>query len=513
MKKATQILDIELPKKTFLEQTSVEQTVLQVKDLQKELLVLRLAFGQLKAAVADAAAPLAAVFAPALTSAVRGATRLVKSLGQVIAGLLGVQVAQYKVEKTVVSAGKAAKRSVAGFDQLNRLQGNSGGQSVSTQTVPVEVKTTLSPEIQAVVTKIQEIFAPLQSIDLFPIRWAFARLQEQAEQFAVVAGDVLLELWQQVLAPLIAWVVEVLSPQLLGLGADVLRFLRVCLGEVSEGFFELVDALKPVAEFVGQVIITVFEQLRQLLKDTRISVEQEGSALGQLFSAVADAVKALWQHVGPVLEGLRQVFAETFQSVGNTVFAIMGYILDTVTGAIKVVTGLLTGDWSKVWQGAAQVCKGAVNSVIGVLNALLSGLAGAVNGVVKVLNKISVDVPDWVPGYGGKTFGFHLKEVKAPQIPYLAKGAVLPANKPFLAMVGDQKHGTNVEAPLATIQEAVAVTMEDFAQSNLAGHQATVRMLGQILEAVLGIHIGDAELYRAVERYRDKRAVMHGTGW
>ena len=80
-------------------------------------------------------------------------------------------------------------------------------------------------------------------------------------------------------------------------------------------------------------------------------------------------------------------------------------------------------------------------------------------------------------------------------------------------MVGDQKHGTNVEAPLATIQEAVAVTMEDLARSNLAGHQATVEVLRQILQAVLGIHIGDGELYRAVERYRDKRAVMTGTSW
>ena len=63
------------------------------------------------------------------------------------------------------------------------------------------------------------------------------------------------------------------------------------------------------------------------------------------------------------------------------------------------------------------------------------------------------------PEFGGKTFGFSLKTVTAPAIPYLAKGAVLPANKPFMAVVGDQRHGTNVEAPLTTIQEAVAVVL------------------------------------------------------
>ena len=48
-----------------------------------------------------------------------------------------------------------------------------------------------------------------------------------------------------------------------------------------------------------------------------------------------------------------------------------------------------------------------------------------------------------------------LDDIKIPHIPKLAKGAVLPANKPFLAMLGDQKNGTNVEAPLSTIEEAV----------------------------------------------------------
>ena len=111
---------------------------------------------------------------------------------------------------------------------------------------------------------------------------------------------------------------------------------------------------------------------------------------------------------------------------------------------------------------------------------------------------------------GGKEFGFHLGQVSLPQIPYLAQGAVLPANKPFLAMVGDQTHGTNVEAPLATIQEAVAAVMADYADSNLAGHEATVTVLREILAAVLGIEIGDDVIGSASLRYRQKYAVLGG---
>lgn len=56
----------------------------------------------------------------------------------------------------------------------------------------------------------------------------------------------------------------------------------------------------------------------------------------------------------------------------------------------------------------------------------------------------------------------------------------------------------------------MALTMEDFMASNMAGHEATVGVLKEILEAVLGIHIGDADIGKAVQRYQRKMAVVNG---
>jgi hypothetical protein len=97
-----------------------------------------------------------------------------------------------------------------------------------------------------------------------------------------------------------------------------------------------------------------------------------------------------------------------------------------------------------------------------------------------------------------------------PQIPYLAQGAVLPANKPFTAVVGDQRHGTNVEAPLATIQEAVAMVMGDQTAAILAGFESSVGVQREILQAVLGIQIGDDVIGRATARYNRKMAIAKG---
>ena len=141
---------------------------------------------------------------------------------------------------------------------------------------------------------------------------------------------------------------------------------------------------------------------------------------------------------------------------------------------------------------------------------MVSRLVSALNAVVRAANKLSFTVPEWVPSLGGKRFGVNLPAVSAPQIPCLAKGAVLPAGKPFLAMLGDQKHGTNVEAPLATIQEAVALVMDDQTGAILRGFEATLGVQKEILEAVLGIQIGDEVLGKAVNRYNRRMAVMQG---
>jgi hypothetical protein len=79
---------------------------------------------------------------------------------------------------------------------------------------------------------------------------------------------------------------------------------------------------------------------------------------------------------------------------------------------------------------------------------------------------------------------FRLKKLSMLNIPRLAQGAVLPANKPFMAVVGDQTHGTNVEAPLTTIQDALELPLSDRLEGMMAGFQAVTSRQEQILEAI-----------------------------
>ena len=244
--------------------------------------------------------------------------------------------------------------------------------------------------------------------------------------------------------------------------------------------------------------------------------------LGEILTGVG-AVQALLR--GDLSMALWLSMAKsTFKAAGDQMGSFVGVLLD-VAKAFSGVGSVSSRVWSGIsalWGGAAlwfskvllnplgNGFKVTANVIIGIFNTLMAVMTAAGNNLSSIFNKISFQIPDWVPGIGGKSFGLSLPNFLSPKIPFLAQGAVLPANKPFLAMVGDQKHGTNIEAPLATISEAVALVMDDHTSAVISGLEASVGIQKEILEAVLGIRIGDETIARASERYYRKMAVAGG---
>ena len=139
------------------------------------------------------------------------------------------------------------------------------------------------------------------------------------------------------------------------------------------------------------------------------------------------------------------------------------------------------------WEELADsAIKGLVNTIIDGLNKLICGL-----------NKFSIKVPEIKGITKGFDFGFDI-----PKIPKLAQGAVIPPNREFLAVLGDQKTGTNIETPLDTMIQAFKTALAD---GGYAGGETVVN-----LTATLD---GDV-IYRNQERIRqqrDTKTILTGT--
>lgn len=127
---------------------------------------------------------------------------------------------------------------------------------------------------------------------------------------------------------------------------------------------------------------------------------------------------------------------------------------------IEPVTGFFTTMWAFAKRafnmGIDWIKKkftDAVNGGITLVESFINFIIRGLNVLVRGINKLSFDVPDWVPGIGGKKMGFSISAIPEVQIPRLATGAVIPPNREFAAILGDQRKGMNIEAPESLIRK------------------------------------------------------------
>lgn len=278
---------------------------------------------------------------------------------------------------------------------------------------------------------------------------------------------------------------------------DLLATAKISIIDIIAGLWE--DYGKPIAEAIKTAIsdtadtfLNKWDTIFKPIWDTLISaldemwtehiaplLEKFGIFVAKLVNL---ALVVYNKFILPIINWFIDMFGPAISSVISwlieVIAGIIDPIIDVVTdifsifgGVIDFITGILTGDWEKAWQGIVDIfggiwdtivdiIKAPLNLVIGLINGLLTAIETGVNFVIKAVNKLSFDVPDWVPGIGGETFGFDLDEASFTKIPYLASGAVIPPNKEFMAVLGDQSSGTNIETPLKTMIEAFNAALD-----------------------------------------------------
>lgn len=223
---------------------------------------------------------------------------------------------------------------------------------------------------------------------------------------------------------------------------------------------------------------------------------------------------AFWLGVG-VIAALLGITDEKFQAFSSAIHTIMSVLKTFLTNTwlfIKMnVTSAVTElseTMQRVWNSIKDFVQVPANAIIGYINRLIGALEGMVNGMADTIGQIKLDIPDWVPEWGGKSINFNLGHVSIPRVPYLAEGAVIPPNREFMAVLGDQSHGTNIEAPLDTIKQAV----EDVVGS---GNAEVVALLQQLIAVVdsKNLTIGDKEIGRANARYAQQQNRIRGVGF
>ncbi len=224
--------------------------------------------------------------------------------------------------------------------------------------------------------------------------------------------------------------------------------------EIFEGVWNLIveiidaalNAIQAGFEALGLDIDLVIQGVRDVLDGITEFVsgvfsgdwEQAWSGVQKIFDGVLEAIVGLAELQIQLILGI-------FENLGFEVDGIFEGIKQTFDGVLSFVKDVFSGDWEAAWGDIKDIFKGIWNTIVSLLES-------ALNFIVDGINKISFSVPDWVPFVGGKSVSFNLSRIELPK---LAKGAVIPPNKEFLAILGDQTRGKNIEAPEGLLREIV----------------------------------------------------------
>lgn len=428
---------------------------------------LKSALTQLKNSFAVAFAPILTVIEPILTRLISLLSTAMNYVGQFFAALTGastftkaikVQENYAKSLNGTAAAAKKAKGSLASIDELNNQskQDSSGAGGTLSPNDMFEVSP-IESKIAGLAGKLKSILDPIReslqnwfkNIDFQPLIDSFEKLKTSIEPLADNIGKGLLWLLENVLEPLGSFVIEDALPEFFNLLASAVEACNKAFEVISPYLNEIWnEVFAPFAAFLGETFVGILNDVSQFFSEMGDMFVKKSEEIGTIFEflkTVLDLVSIKWKVCIQAMSGQLKPFLTMVKN-------IISHVIDILSGWIKFITGVFTGNWKQAWEGVKDVLKGILNVIIDIVE-------GSINRIIGALNAISFDIPDIVPAIGGKHIGFNITPVSLPR---LATGTVVPRqSREFAAILGDNNRETEVVSPLSTMKQAMVEALQE----------------------------------------------------
>ena len=207
--------------------------------------------------------------------------------------------------------------------------------------------------------------------------------------------------------------------------------VSMILSDLKDTVTGILDAIGTlVSNVVYSIVKYVTSKTREMAEAATRKISDMKEKVSTLWNGMKANVKETWDNIMTIVENkvaaIRNAIVNKFTSARDRVVEIFGGIRDTIRDILNKVIGI-------------------ANSAIGTVNSAIGGIESAFT-----FGPWKVPTP-----FGSKTIGFTANFPRVPTIPYLAKGAVIPPRSEFLAVLGDQKNGRNLEAPEDLLRQIV----------------------------------------------------------
>lgn len=322
-------------------------------------------------------------------------------------------------------------------------------------------------------------------LDFYPLLDSIRQLLESVSPLVEKIGNFLGDVYEKIILPFLTWLIETGLPTViewLGKFFDFLsehQWIIDLLGATLLGAFAASKIVALITSIMGAI------ELLMSIIGTKGLIGLLGGPLAVAIAATIAILILLvthWDTVKNTMNTIKDWIANAFVHDWTKEFGYLGVYLNAwfkniknlwdgvkqiFNGIITFVKGVFTGNWRQAWEGVKQIFAGVwnsfaaivkapINTIIAFINSFLYAIQTMQNSFANALNSMSISLPHWLEKLTGfSSVGFNVGYWSAPMVPYLAQGAVIPPNKEFMAVLGDQKSGNNIEAPESLIRRIV----------------------------------------------------------
>ena len=248
-------------------------------------------------------------------------------------------------------------------------------------------------------------------------------------------GNVILGILKGILDALIGigqWIIEnIFQPFIDGFkeafGINSPSTVMVEMGTyIMEGLFNgitsLVDKITEIWNNMKETVITIFNKVKDKLSEIWTNIKTTATTL---FTSMKDSITEKFNNIKTnaqqIWNNIKTTITDKVTNLKTNISNMLNNIKTTWsniwTSMKTTVTNIFGGIWSTI--------KGVINSILGGIESMANGVVNGVNTVVNRLNSMSFDIPDWVPGYGGKKWGMNIPTMGTVSLPRLKSGGII----------------------------------------------------------------------------------------
>ena len=284
-------------------------------------------------------------------------------------------------------------------------------------------------------------------------------LQPMIDKFLELFGtiaDAITKVWNEIIVPFSNWLTEHMTPKIAQGLETVENILLTVFGVVADVIGGILDALGGLIEFLAGVFTGDWQQAWEGIKAFFKGIWDAIYAIilavwNVIYAEISSKLSEVNDRINSVLNAIETTFGVNLDAVKNIVTAIFNAIKTTITNVLATIqTGTSTAlntikttfstiftsiktTVTTIFKSMWSTIKGVINSIIGGVEGMANAVVSGLNTVINAMNNLSFDIPDWVPGMGGKTFGFDIKTLSTVSLPKLAKGGVVDGATPLIA--------------------------------------------------------------------------------